>query len=126
MKDEGFFMYIFCDVRRLLAQLKLRNSIYLLIIWLCGYLLINLWPNMAQAYSLLPPALTSVGGHTLSFAPGTNYAVGLHPAAIAVGDVHGAGHLDIILANDLDRSVMSLLNRAYGTFPAPRPHIWNS
>jgi hypothetical protein len=51
-----------------------------------------------------------------TFAPKTEYATGKFPFNVALGDVDGDGHLDIVVANTHSDSVSVLLNHGDGTF----------
>ncbi|GGR15739.1 hypothetical protein GCM10008957_30600 [Deinococcus ruber] len=51
-----------------------------------------------------------------TFAPQVEYAVGLHPTSVALGDVNGDGRLDTVTANAADNTVSVLLGQAGGTF----------
>jgi hypothetical protein len=51
-----------------------------------------------------------------TFAPHTDYAVGNRPRAVALGDLNGDGHLDIISANEANGDVSVLLGHGDGTF----------
>ena len=64
-------------------------------------------------------------GHTVTFAGATNYPPGGHPAQVAVGDLNGDGHLDIVVTSQSNGDagftwrVNVLLNAGDGTFAAP-------
>jgi hypothetical protein len=51
-----------------------------------------------------------------TFAPHTDYAVGNRPRVVALGDLNGDGHLDIISANEAIGDVSVLLGHGDGTF----------
>jgi hypothetical protein len=51
-----------------------------------------------------------------TFAAHTDYGVGNRPRAVALGDLNGDGHLDIISANETNGDVSVLLGHGDGTF----------
>jgi hypothetical protein len=51
-----------------------------------------------------------------TFAPHTDYGVGNRPRAVALGDLDGDGHLDIISGNEANGDVSVLLGHGDGTF----------
>ncbi len=66
-----------------------------------------LTPEVTKAYrSILP----------ISFAPTTNFDVGLRPYSIVVGDFDKDGNTDLVTANKSSQSVSVLLGKGDGTF----------
>jgi Ca2+-binding RTX toxin-like protein len=57
-----------------------------------------------------------LGNGNGTFRPKTDYAVGLYPDAIALGDLNGDHRLDIVTGNANGGSVSVLLNQGNGTF----------
>ncbi|MBE7171035.1 MAG: VCBS repeat-containing protein [Williamsia sp.] len=57
---------------------------------------------------------TSIAGNitTASFAPAVNFATGINPYAMAIGDADGDGKLDLLTANTASNSVSVLRNTA--------------
>jgi len=54
-----------------------------------------------------------------SFASQATYAMGAFPRSVALADVNGDGHLDLIAANSVGNSVNILLGNGDGTFQSP-------
>lgn len=50
--------------------------------------------------------------------PGAEFAVGSGPSSVAVGDLNGDGHPDLVTANNASNDVSVLLGRGDGTFAA--------
>jgi hypothetical protein len=59
--------------------------------------------------------LRNMGSGT-SYYPKVDYATGLYPFSVAIGDVNGDGKLDLVTANLDAKSVSVLLNSGDGTF----------
>ena len=58
------------------------------------------------------------GGGGFSAAPGSPFAVGAYPYSVAVGDLNGDGHPDVVTANSGDNTVSVLLGDGGGGFSA--------
>jgi protocatechuate 3,4-dioxygenase beta subunit len=54
-----------------------------------------------------------------SFRPPVNYATGLNPQSVAVGDFNGDGFADIVIGNAGSPNISVLLGRGEGSFQAP-------
>ncbi len=59
-----------------------------------------------------------------TFLPAVSYTVGLHPTSIAVGDFNHDGILDIVTANEGDKTVSVLPGSSDGTFLPAAPMLW--
>ncbi len=60
--------------------------------------------------------LLGAGNGALKPAPGSPIAVGLLPQSVAIGDLNGDGHPDLVVANSDSGSVSVLLGAGNGTF----------
>ncbi len=78
----------------------------------------NSTPNNAAASSM--SVLINNGNWT--FHPAVHYPSGQVPLGIAIGDLNGDGHPDIVTANQFGNSVSIFINHGDGTF-APRTDI---
>ena len=66
----------------------------------------------------------AAAGHAVTFSSAKNYPPGGHPARVAVADMNGDGHLDIVMTSQSNVSATTwqvnvLLNVGDGTFAAP-------
>src|SRR5208282_2251669 len=57
-----------------------------------------------------------------TFRPSAEYVVGNSPAALAIADFNGDGHLDLVTANSADGTVSMPLGNGDGTFKAARSY----
>ena len=64
--------------------------------------------------ALLPIAVSFA--QTVSFSPATDFAVGLRPWSVAIGDLNGDGIPDLAVANDSSNTVSILLGDGTGAF----------
>ncbi len=64
--------------------------------------------------------LTDGGENPIIFAPAVGYNSGVYPNSVALGDVNGDGHPDLVLAGTDTSEVSVLLGNGDGTFQAPR------
>jgi len=58
------------------------------------------------------------GSGTFTQATGSPITVGTFPTAVAVGDLNGDGHLDLVVANQTDSTLSVLLGNGSGAFTA--------
>jgi hypothetical protein len=66
-------------------------------------------------------AVPSENVWAVPFNPAVNYAAGVRPHCVAVGDFDGDGNLDLAVANADSTDVSILLGNGDGTFTVPAP-----
>ena len=69
---------------------------------------------LPAAFTPLAPAMT--GCATPSFGAATNFAVGIHPYSIAIGDLNGDGKPDLVVANENSNNLSVRLGTGTGSF----------
>ena len=75
-----------------------------------------MWGVILSLVALLPA--TAVFAQTVSFAPATDFVVGLDPFTVTVGDFNGDGNQDLVVANSGEAKVSVLLGDGTGGFPS--------
>jgi hypothetical protein len=81
------------------------------------------WVRMlvTLVFCLVFLAVPSENVWAMPFNPAVNYAAGVRPRSVAVGDFDGDGNLDLAVANADSTDVSILPGNGDGTFTVPAP-----